>query len=124
MLSHPHPWIARVRHDLVKRLLWVARDCRDAPRVPAPGELIALLYDDEGQSIDAISLWERLRDDAPEKTGLDAFGCALNACVEAARRNDLAGVLALEAAFERLQTDLASSLNKTGSMGSPDRKAR
>ena len=118
-----HQWVARVRHDLVKRLLWVARDCRDAARQPAAGELIATLYDDEGEPIDAMSLWDRLRKGVPSSTTLDAFGRALGACVEAARRDDLAGVLELETAFERLQTDKASSLNETGSIGSPDRKA-
>jgi hypothetical protein len=116
--------VARVRHDLVKRLLWVARDCRDSSRAPTPGELITTLYDDEGQPIDALSLWLQLLEQAPACGSLDEFGRALGSCVEAARRNDLAGVLALETAFERLRVDLASSLNETGSMGSTNRKAR
>ncbi len=117
-----HPWVARVRHDLVKRLLWVARDCREADRRPARGELIATLYDEEGQPIDAMSLWERLREELPSSSTLDAFGGALEDCVDAARRDDIAGVLELQTAFDRLVTELASSLNEPASIGSPNRK--
>jgi hypothetical protein len=35
----PTEWLARVRHDLVKRLVWPARDRRDVGGAPAPGEL-------------------------------------------------------------------------------------
>ena len=35
----PTEWLARVRHDLVKRLVWPARDRRDMGGAPKPGEL-------------------------------------------------------------------------------------
>ena len=53
----PTEWLARVRHDLVKRLVWPARDRRDMGGAPAPGELVATLIDDEGQPITAQALW-------------------------------------------------------------------
>jgi len=120
----PHPWVARVQHDLVKRLLWVARDCRDSARVPGSGELVATLFDDEGQPTDAMSLWKNLQGEAPSGLDLADFGKQVDACVSAARQNDLAGVLKLEAAFERLQASLVSFLNEGGSTGTPDRKVR
>lgn len=121
-LIPPHPWLARVRHDLAKRLLWVARDCRDAGRQPAPGELVATLVDDEGQPIDAISLWNSLAEQAPAEISVVEFRSAIVACVDAAERNDLAGVLGLELAFEQLIERVASSLN--GAAPTPTRKAR
>jgi hypothetical protein len=42
----PTEWLARVRHDLVKRLVWPARDRRDIGGAPAPGELAPRLIDD------------------------------------------------------------------------------
>src|SRR5665213_1425681 len=38
-------WLARLQHDLVKRLLWPARDRRDLGGAPAPGELARSLDD-------------------------------------------------------------------------------
>jgi hypothetical protein len=101
-----HPWFARLQHDLVKRLLWVARDCREFERQPAVGEMIATLYDEEGQPIEALTLWERFCEEAPPGLILEDFGVALRACVTAAKQNDLAGVLSLEGAFERLRGKL------------------
>ncbi len=112
-----HAWVARVQHDLVKRLLWVARDCRDSGRQPAGGELMATLYDEEGQTVDALALWGMLGEQAPDGLDLTAFGSALEACVDAARRDDLNGVLALESAFSRLKQDVASSLNEPDPTG-------
>ena len=51
------PWLARVRHDLVKRLVWPARDRRDAGGPVIPGELVATLIDEEGQPTTAAALW-------------------------------------------------------------------
>jgi hypothetical protein len=95
-------WLARVRHDLVKRLVWPARDRRDAGGAPAPGELVAALIDDEGRATTATALWAALAADAP--AGLDpaAFAAALATATASAEAGDLDGVLALEPAFDDL----------------------
>jgi hypothetical protein len=98
-------WLARVRHDLVKRLLWPARDRRDLGGAVRPGELVVALTDDEGQATTAIALWQALRAGAPpgfDPPALDAFADAVVSAAGAAERDDLAGVLALEPAFEAL----------------------
>jgi hypothetical protein len=98
-------WLARVRHDLCKRLLWPARDRRDLGGPVKPGELRVALTDDEGRPSNAADLWEILRARAPAGTpvaALDAFGAAVAAVSAAAARDDMAGVLALEEAFETL----------------------
>lgn len=101
-------WLARLRHDLVKRLLWPARDRRDMglPGTPVrPGELVPALTDDEGIPVTALALWAALRAEAPAEipaTALDAFGTALAASVTAAERGDVDGVLALEPAIAAL----------------------
>jgi hypothetical protein len=96
------PWLARVRHDLVKRLLWPARDRLDVGGAPAPGELEPSLIDAEGRPISAEALWSALRVDAPAGVSLDAFEAALAAALVAARAGDAAGVVALEPAFDEL----------------------
>jgi hypothetical protein len=98
-----HRWFERLQHDLVKRLLWAARDCRELARQPVEGEMIASLFDEEGQPIEALPLWERLCEDAPPGLKLEDFSVALRACMTAAYQNDLEGVLSLEEAFERLR---------------------
>jgi hypothetical protein len=107
------PWLARLRHDLVKRLLWPARDRRDAGGMPAPGELVPRLVDEEGQPIGAEALWSALRADAPAGLALDAFSHALDRALAAASAGDVARVLSLEAAFEALER-LARSLEGQG----------
>jgi hypothetical protein len=80
-----HPWLSRLRHDLVKRAVWPARDLRDASREPAQGDLLQLrrglfdLRDDDGRVSTASGLWERLRAEAPAlpAAALDAFGTAI-----------------------------------------------
>ena len=80
-----HPWLSRLRHDLVKRAVWPARDLRDASREPGPADLLQLrsglldLRDEDGGALSATELWERLRAEAPAlpKAALDAFGGAL-----------------------------------------------
>ena len=103
-------WLARVQHDLVKRLLWPARDRRDMGGKPGPGELLPRLIDEEGRPITAQALWDSLRDECPEgpREALDAFGIALAQAVAAAEEGDLDGVLALDGAFRAL----AGSLRK------------
>ena len=100
-------WLARVQHDLVKRLLWPARDRRDLGGAPAPGELVASLVDDEGNPASPAALWTALRAEiAADPAPLDAFGAALDGAVAAAQRGDLEGVLALDGAFRALAASL------------------
>ena len=100
-------WLARVRHDLVKRLIWPARDRRDVGGVPAPGELIPSLVDDEGAPTTAAALWTALAAEGPPAGAeLARFEAALHAAAAAAAAGDVAGVLALEPAFERLAQSL------------------
>ncbi len=99
-------WLARLRHDLVKGLLWPARDRREMGGAPAPGELVPSLIDGEGRPITAAALWETLSAGAPaglDAAALDAFGAALGRALAAAAAGDVAGVLALEAAVEALE---------------------
>src|SRR5439155_1360437 len=80
-----HPWLSRLRHDLVKRAVWPARDLRDASREPAQGDLLQLrrglfdLRDEDGRGSRATELWERLRAEAPAlpPAARDAFGTAV-----------------------------------------------
>jgi hypothetical protein len=98
----PVTWLARVRHDLVKRLVWPARDRRDLGGAPAPGELAPNLVDDEGAPIGAEALWAALAREAPPGLDVTRFGRALAAASAAAAADDVDGVLALEAAFDQL----------------------
>lgn len=103
-------WLQRVRHDLVKRLVWPARDLRDLGGTLVPGELCAKLVDDEGRPATAKDVWANLKDVAPDPShpALAAFEPAFLDSVAAARRDDLVGVLALESAFDELAQHLAS----------------
>jgi hypothetical protein len=103
---NPTQWLARVRHDLVKRLVWPARDRRDVGGVPAPGELSPRLIDDEGAPISAEALWTTLAADAPAGADLAAFGDAVARAHAAAEAGDVHGVIALEAAFAALARSL------------------
>jgi len=102
----PGEWLARVRHDLVKRLVWPARDRRDMGGDPAPGELVPDLIDDEGRPITAPALWAALAADAPTGADTAAFEAAVAGAAAAAQAGDVAGVLALEAAFAALARSL------------------
>ncbi len=98
-------WLARLRHDLVKRLLWPARDRREVGGAPAPGELVPSLIDGEGRPTTAAALWEALRAEAPaglDGAALETFGAALARALAAATAGDVAGVLAFEADVEAL----------------------
>jgi hypothetical protein len=100
-------WLGRVGHDLVKRLLWPARDRRDLGGPVVPGELAAPLgglVDDDGAPITAQALWGQLCAGAPAvaPAALAAFGAALERAVSAAAADDLDGVLALEQAHAHL----------------------
>jgi hypothetical protein len=102
-------WLRRLRHDLVKRLLWPARDRREMGGTPRPGELVASLIDDEGNPASAKAIWAGLRADAPapEHPALARFANALEDALAAAGRGDIDAVLALEGAFDHLAQDLA-----------------
>ena len=95
-------WLARVRHDLVKRLVWPARDRRDAGGAPLPGELVAQLVDDEGAPTTAPALWAALKTDGPDAPAVAHFETALARASAAAAAGEIDGVLALEAAFDEL----------------------
>jgi hypothetical protein len=98
-------WLARLHHDLVKRLLWPARDRSEMGGAPAPGELVPSLIDGEGAPITAAALWAALRAGAPaglDGAALETFGAALARALAAAEAGDVAGVLAFEADVEAL----------------------
>ena len=109
------PWLARLRHDLVKRLMWAARDRRDMGGVVRRGELRAALVDDEGRPTTATALWAALVAGAPVPghPALAVFAQEVTQAEAAAARDDLAGVLELQGAFERL----ARIVNAAGSEG-------
>jgi hypothetical protein len=118
-----HPWLSRLRHDLVKRAVWPARDLRDASREPGPADLLQLrsglldLRDEDGGALSATELWERLRAEAPAlpAAALDAFGGALRDAESAVSslpgragswRAALDAVLRIEPAFANLARTL------------------
>jgi hypothetical protein len=111
-------WLARVRHDLVKRLVWPARDRRDLGGAPAPGELCANLVDDEGAPTTPHALWSALVAEAPRggasgevsdeacDEAILRFEAALTRAVSAGAAGDVDGVLALESALDELARSL------------------
>ena len=93
------PWIRRLRHDIVKRAVWAARDLRSLERAPSEADVAALrrglydLRDEEGAAVTARSLWKRMRLEAPRNTPeLERFSDAIEEAHEA--------VDALPAGFE------------------------
>jgi hypothetical protein len=79
-----HPWAARLRHDLVKRAVWAARDLRSLEGTPSLADVAALrnclydLRDENGAVIDARSLWAQMRLNAPRNTPeLEQFSTAI-----------------------------------------------
>jgi hypothetical protein len=105
-------WLARVRHDLVKRLVWPARDRRDLGGAPEAGELAPRLIDDEGRPVTARALWAALAAAAPSGLDLDRFGAVLEHALAAAEAGDVDGVLALGPAFDDLVV-LARTLDRS-----------
>jgi hypothetical protein len=103
-----HPWLRELRHDLLKRALWAARDLHDAggQDVAALRRGLFELTDAEGAPIDALALWARMRAESPAPRGaLDAFEAALQHAVRALDAPwpaPLDAVLALEPAFTAL----------------------
>lgn len=106
-----HPWLQTLRHDLVKRMVWAARDQRDSGTQDL-GLLqmaVAQLTDPEGRRVDALDLWEILKRDAPVPTF--AFERALRDAVAGLQEPwpaPLEKILALEPAFQEL-ADLVES---------------
>jgi hypothetical protein len=109
-------WLARLRHDLVKRLIWPARDRRDLGGAPAPGELCAHLIDDEGAPTAPGALWSALVADGPRNAAngeaIRRFEEALARAVSAGAAGDVEGVLALEPAFDALARSLEEELEE------------
>ena len=118
-----HPWLSRLRHDLVKRVLWPARDLRDASREPTAAELAELrrgvfeLRDGEGHPMTARELWRRMCTDAPPlaPAALDSFAAALTAAEREVGkltaqperwRHAVEAVLRIEPAFDALARTL------------------
>ena len=110
-----HPWLSRLRHDLVKRVLWPARDLLDSGAPPTAAEAAALragLHDliaPDGSPATARDLWRRFRAEAPPQVpavALDAFEQALAAAETAVATRPPAEaaqvVLLLEPAFQEL----------------------
>ena len=58
-------WLGRVNHDLVKRLLWPARDRRALGGPVQAGELVVMLADADGNPQTAEETWRQLRAEAP-----------------------------------------------------------
>ena len=107
-----HPWLRALRHDLVKRAVWPARDLRDSGEqdVEALRRGLTQLRDAEGAPITAIGLFERMRADAPfPAKDCDRFARALQDAVNALDSPwpaPLQAVLALEDAFGALERSL------------------
>ena len=92
------PWLQRVRHDLIKRALWPARDLAALlaeGRAASAADAAALraglfdLRDPEGAACDAAALLARLRAEAPPQLAaalrdpLDALAAAIAAAQSA-----------------------------------------
>lgn len=89
-------WLARLRHDLVRPLVWRARDVREDDLIAEEGEKRRLLaavldelYDGEGRPITALALWQEIAADAPaslDARARQAFADALAHAVEVVSR--------------------------------------
>src|SRR3954468_18234579 len=107
-----HPWLRALRHDLVKRAVWAARDLRDSGEEDREALRRGLieLFDAEGGPITAQALFERMRSGGPcSPAACDAFAGALQAAVLAMDLPwpaPLSAVLALEDAFSTLARSL------------------
>jgi len=103
-----HPWLRALRHDLVKRAVWPARDLRDSGEqdVEALRRGLMQLCDAEGAPITAEVLFQHMRQGAPcPAPACDAFAGALQTAVTALDLPwpaPLTAVLALEDAFSAL----------------------
>src|SRR5947208_15104215 len=97
-----HPWLAALRHDLVKRAVWPARDLRDTGGrdVAALRRGLSSVVDAEGAPVSAEALFDRMRADSPcPPDACDAFAKALRdaaAALDDPWPRPLHAVLALE----------------------------
>ena|SRR6185503_17666365 len=102
-----HPWLQALRHDLVKRAVWPARDLRDTgQRDPAALRRgLTQLSDAEGMPVTAEALFAQMRREAPAGAACEPFAEALRKAVAALDAHwpaPLQAVLALEDAFDAL----------------------
>lgn len=114
-------WLARVKHDLVKRMVWPARDLADTASPCTPPNIQLLrdgaldLRNDDGDTTDAVQLWQTLVRDAPGcvlPQALERFGLAVAHAQQAVLgvsphewHQTLCTLLALEQAFETLSQE-------------------
>jgi hypothetical protein len=107
-----HPWLAALRHDLVKRVLWPARDLRDTGGrdVAALRRGLFELVDAGGAPVTAEALFARMRPDSPcAAAACDAFAATLQRAVAALDEpwpHPLHAALALDSAFDALARSL------------------
>src|SRR5947209_13417664 len=107
-----HPWLQALRHDLVKRAVWPARDLRDAGRsdVQALRRGLMQLSDADGAPTTAAGLFARMQVESPcPPAACEAFAAALQRAIAALERPwpaPLNAVLALEDAFAELARSL------------------
>ena len=102
-----HPWLQALRHDLVKRAVWPARDLRDAGESDPAALRRALMHltDAEGAPATAEALFAQMRLQAPPGADCEPFAAALRqavASLDAPWPEPLRAVLALEEAFAAL----------------------
>ena len=96
-------WLARVRHDLVKRLVWPARDRRDLGGAPGPGRARRQADRRRGaRRRPRPALWAALRGrgTGPAPARSTPSRRRWHGPLAAAEAGDLDGVLALEPAFD------------------------
>ena len=114
-----HPWARRLRHDIVKRAVWAARDLRSLDGTPSAADVAALrgglydLRDEEGAPATARSLWERMRSEAPRNTPeVNRFSEALEEAYQAVDSlpggfsKAIVALLQIEERFEELARSL------------------
>lgn len=105
-------WLARLRHDLVRPLVWRARDVREDESITDEGEkrrvlasVLGELYDAEGRSITALALWEELAAAAPPSLDAEAhqaFAGAVAHAVEALSRVTTQPLQRIEDAYDAI----------------------
>jgi hypothetical protein len=102
-----HPWLRAVRHDLVKRAVWAARDLAASGEqdVEALRRGLFQLTDAEGVPLSAIELFARMRSAAPPGAACESFASAIQDAVSSLDSpwpSPLVAVLGLEDAFDAL----------------------
>jgi hypothetical protein len=112
-------WLGRLRHDLVKPLVWPARDLLDLGRPLQPTDLAELersltrLIDQAGTPVTLTALWHQLRAAAPATlpaAALDRFELALLQVEPACRTDVPAAVRALIGLEQALAELIRSAL--------------